>query len=468
MDALESDGLDQAQRAYGIKPIEVGPPTAGLEGSLRNVANSGTDLFIVADLIFNPVARAVARTERHTTFVYLDIPEPGAASISFAGQESAYLAGAAAALTSKSGTIGFVSGSQIDLAERARAGYEAGAHAMKPGIRILERYASTASGGFLGDSVVRAVAEQLYRQGADVVYAPAAWAQLGAVEAAQTESKRQGKHLWIIGADADEYLSVDPLLRPFVLTSTIKRYDVAIKGIVRDFLHHRIKPVDTVLGLTDGGVDLATTGDRMAPNVVSTVAALRADIIAHRRHVPTVPRGTLEPPPGRACSHTRQGHLRRLHLPLRGPSDAGVGHRRPDRVRQSDHSRRGARGGQRPRRHAHRRRVSESERSQHRLRVRRQPRPRTPVLRRPGHHTPTDRHRPAAHRRVHRARAQAPNPPRTRPPPPSTQQGRRRAAATRPPVAVATASIPASPPRNAVRRRPVATASRSPSGSSPT
>ncbi len=63
--------------------------------------------------------------------------------------EAAFLAGAAAALTTKTGIVGYVGGFQLDSTEQFRAGYEAGVHEIDPSIEILAEYASLDAIGLL-------------------------------------------------------------------------------------------------------------------------------------------------------------------------------------------------------------------------------------------------------------------------------------------------------------------------------
>ena len=62
------------------------------------------------------------------------------ASLTFAEEQGSFLVGAAAALKSQTGTIGFIGGVENDLIKKFEAGYTAGAQAVNPDIEVLVNY----------------------------------------------------------------------------------------------------------------------------------------------------------------------------------------------------------------------------------------------------------------------------------------------------------------------------------------
>ncbi len=87
---------------------------------------------------------AVATDFPDTRFVVIDLPatRPNVIHLSFADNEGSFLAGVAAASKSRTGTIGFIGGMDGPVIWPFEAGYEAGARAVNPGIRILSAYLS--------------------------------------------------------------------------------------------------------------------------------------------------------------------------------------------------------------------------------------------------------------------------------------------------------------------------------------
>jgi len=300
VDDLFASGFDDATRDFDFEAEEVTPPFTNLEDKYRRLAESGTDLIIAIGPLAGPIW-SVAPEYPDTNWAVVDwLPPPGVAAADFAVEQGAYLVGAVAALTSESGTIGFVGGFQIEQIERFRAGYEAGARAVDPDVEILARYVSAADigDGFTRDDLAKMAASSQYQQGADVVFHAAGQAGLGVFEAAREQSNLRGEHLWAIGVDADQYLDVDPLLGSHILTSMIKRFDVVVYMTIKDFVEGNFEPTYNLLTLTDGVLDFSTTGDHLDGDAVVEVNRFKQEIISGLREVPIVPTGPLDPPSG--------------------------------------------------------------------------------------------------------------------------------------------------------------------------
>jgi basic membrane protein A and related proteins len=122
-------------------------------------------------------------------------------------------------------------------------------------------------------------------------------------ETAVAESRRQGRHLWAIGVDADEYLNDGdaavfgwPELwrfgpddwKPHLLTSMVKRFDRVVYDTIADFRAGDLSSGIRTSDLADGGVDYATSGG-FIDHLVPQLEALKQDIISGRIEVPTVP-----------------------------------------------------------------------------------------------------------------------------------------------------------------------------------
>jgi basic membrane lipoprotein Med (substrate-binding protein (PBP1-ABC) superfamily)/DNA-binding SARP family transcriptional activator len=296
---LIASGLDDASRDFGIEIREITPPFTDLEERYRRLAESRTDLVIGVFELADPIFAVAADYPDTAWAVFERVVSPGVTTAFFAVEEGAYLVGAAAALTSRSGTIGFVGGLQFEQIERFRAGYEAGARAVNPDIEILATYVSAVVGvdGFRREDLAEAAAAGQYQRGADVVFHAAGDAGLGVFRAASEETIAQGVHLWAIGVDADQYLDVDPLLRRHVLTSMVKKFDVSVYTTIRDFLEGTLDPTLRWLTLADGALDFSRSGDHLSAEVIAEVNSLREAIVTSMISVPRAPTGRLDPPP---------------------------------------------------------------------------------------------------------------------------------------------------------------------------
>ncbi|MGQ0848160.1 MAG: nSTAND1 domain-containing NTPase [Actinomycetota bacterium] len=261
-------GVGVAEREHDVE-VDLVQPLVDVEGDLRQLAESGTDLVVVGsefDLALNKVAPEYPDVH----WVAID---PAAIKVELANltelhfqvEHSAFLAGAAAALSSETGKVGFIGGYQTFRTERSRNGFEQGAAWIDPEIALVATYI-----GPVADPVVRAetsddlvyqLARAMYADGVDVILHDAGEAGAGVTRAAN-EWTGPGR-VWSIGADADEYLTLPASQRNVVLSSTIKRFDRAVEVAIAAFLDGDLAAGDVVVGLADDAVALSRSGDHL-------------------------------------------------------------------------------------------------------------------------------------------------------------------------------------------------------------
>ncbi|HEX6230426.1 MAG TPA: BTAD domain-containing putative transcriptional regulator [Actinomycetota bacterium] len=292
---LVSAGVDRAASEFGIRAERVLPTEerAGQRARLTDVSaysERGADVLITIGnncTVIDPVARRFPEIR----YVAFDCwgSVPNVAYVSFAGDQGSYLAGAAAALTSDTDTIGFVGGADFPLIWAFQAGFEAGARAVDPTIEVKSIYLSEPPDFSGFDSQPRAfeAAWQMYEDGADVIFHAAGPSGFGVFEAALQQSRRNDRHVWAIGVDIDQYVPGDPYA-PFILTSMVKRYDEAVYRLLVEYARGQLRTGVRYFDLAAGGVGITYSGgfiDDLRPRI----EALEADIAAGRIDVPCVP-----------------------------------------------------------------------------------------------------------------------------------------------------------------------------------
>jgi basic membrane lipoprotein Med (substrate-binding protein (PBP1-ABC) superfamily)/DNA-binding SARP family transcriptional activator len=316
---LLKSGADRAAAELGIRVEQIAPVS---DTTLERVADEGVALVVLHKGVLE---RDHAREHPKTHFVLLD--EVGLETrrnvtyAPFAEHEGSFLVGAAAALTSETGRIGFIGAIvDLELIWRFQAGFEAGARHVDSDIEIDSVYLTRLpdSSGFSSSTLAAHAATGLYRGGADVIYHAAGDSGFGLFETAVAESRRQGRHLWAIGVDADEYRNDhvygDPRLwdygpgdwKPHLLTSMVKRFDRAVHDSIVAFRAGQLEAGVSTFDLANGGVDYATSGG-FIDHLVPQLESLKADIIAGRIEVPTVP----DEPPRLALGRARNGRAQR-------------------------------------------------------------------------------------------------------------------------------------------------------------
>lgn len=159
-------------------------------------------------------------------------------TVVFHDQQSSFLAGAAAALTSDTNKVAFLGGKETEESKRQQLGFEAG-------IKYANRHLGASAilkpavyvGNYFEQKKCRQLAKELYGGGADVIYCCAKMAGMGAMDEAKLLGEK-GKSVWLVGADSDlhrkGYVSDGASV---ILTSTMKRLDFAIYEILQLYVH---------------------------------------------------------------------------------------------------------------------------------------------------------------------------------------------------------------------------------------
>ena len=193
----------------------------------------------------------------------LHVTAPNITEIHFAVEDSAFLAGAAAARTTKTGVVGFIGGYQSLPSESARTGFEQGVVFEDPDVTVMSMYMGPVDNPGVKartqPDLAAELAMAMYTDGADIIFHDAGESGLGVVQAARDLS--DPSHLWVIGSNTDAYHTTSSEIdRSHVLTSTIKRYDAAVVEAVDAFLRDSLASGDIVLGLQEDGVGLSDAG----------------------------------------------------------------------------------------------------------------------------------------------------------------------------------------------------------------
>jgi basic membrane protein A len=142
--------------------------------------------------------------------------------------------------------------------------------------------------GFESPDRGKEIALAMYDEGADIVYAAAGLSGSGMFAAAKEQSEATGSQVWGIGVDSDQYNTVDATLRPYVLTSMIKRVDVAVFYAIYDHLTGNFTAGPVEYDLTVDGVGYSTSGG-FIDDIVDQIEAFKARIVSGEIVVPTAP-----------------------------------------------------------------------------------------------------------------------------------------------------------------------------------
>ena len=159
---------------------------------------------------------------------------------------------------------------------------------MNPDIEILVNYITQPPDftGFNDPARGKEIAASQYEAGADVIYSAAGGSGLGAFEAA-AEAGAPGE-VWAIGVDSDQYNLVSEELQPYILTSMLKKVDVATYDTITVFCEGSFEAGQQVFDLSVDGVDYSTTGG-FVDDIADQLDEYKAQIVSGEIEVPTTP-----------------------------------------------------------------------------------------------------------------------------------------------------------------------------------
>jgi basic membrane protein A len=266
-------GLDKAKSELGVTGQEAeatsGEAESAKEDRLRTLAQAGYNPIVAVGFAY---AGAVDKVASNVT------------SLLFAENEGSYLVGAIAAMKSTANNIGFVGGVQVPLIQKFEAGYVAGAKSVKPNIKIQIKYLTQPPdfGGFADPAKGKTAAQGMLDAGADVIYHAAGGSGGGVFEAVAAAKKMA------IGVDSDQAKTAPAAVRDVIISSMVKRVDVAVYDFIKANQDGTVQGGDQVYDLKKGGVDFATTGGHI-DDIKSKIDEIKQQIIDGKITVPTTP-----------------------------------------------------------------------------------------------------------------------------------------------------------------------------------
>jgi basic membrane protein A and related proteins len=269
-------GAERFKKETGIayREFEV-TNEAQREQALRTMARRGSPIVVGIGFGQATGMDKVAREFPGLKFAIVDavVDLPNVQSIVFKEHEGSFLVGMAAAMASKTGKIGFVGGMDIPLIRRFAVGYVEGAKYVNPKIEIYQNMTGTTPAAWNDPTRGGELARSQFDRGADVVYAAAGATGLGVLQAAKDRGRLA------VGVDSNQ----NHIQPGTVLTSMIKRVDLAIYEAFKTARDGTWKPGVRSLGVAEGGVGYAIdqyNRGLITPEMEKRLEQARADIVA--------------------------------------------------------------------------------------------------------------------------------------------------------------------------------------------
>ena len=285
---LSYEGLKRAQAKLGVGGrVLLSKQNADYVPNLSALAKQHYDLVIAVGFLMTDAVDTVAPRFPSTKFAIIDVDQTtlkhkpkNVRGLLFREQEGGYLIGYLAGLVTKhqggKQVVGVVGGIKIPPVDRFAAGYEAGAKAADPGIKVLLDY----SQDFVAQNKCKELALNQIAAGAQVIFADAGACGLGVHDAARE------KHIWSLGGDADQ-----SYLGPEILSSELKNVDVAVYDTVRDAATGKFKGGgNSIFTAENGGIGIGKISPKVPQSIVAKVMTVKAKMAAGKiRKIPTTP-----------------------------------------------------------------------------------------------------------------------------------------------------------------------------------
>ncbi|HZB33434.1 MAG TPA: BMP family ABC transporter substrate-binding protein [Streptosporangiaceae bacterium] len=286
-------GLDRVKSELNIQTKELSAkpdePDSDKEARLKLLASGGFNPVVGVGFAYTAPITKVAKDFPNTKFLVVDADQCKVSGANvegacFSEEQGSFLVGAAAALKSKTGTIGFIGGVNVPLIHKFWAGYEAGAKAAKPDIKVLPAKYLTQPpnfNGFKDPALGSDAAKGQLDAGADVIYHAAGGAGIGVIKTVGAAQKLA------IGVDSDQYNQPAVAnVKDFILTSMVKRVDVAVFDFVKAVADNTFTAGTKKYDLSNDGVGYATSGGKV-DDIKAKLDQYKQEISSGQLKVPT-------------------------------------------------------------------------------------------------------------------------------------------------------------------------------------
>ncbi|MBF0280726.1 MAG: BMP family ABC transporter substrate-binding protein [SAR324 cluster bacterium] len=289
------EGAVRARDTIGITLKDVEPgDTSAIEEAFRVFAKEGYDLLVGIGFANAPSVEKVAKEFPNTNFAIVDmvVNLPNVASLVFKEQEGSFLVGMIAGMRSRvidgQRTVGFIGGMDIPLIHKFEAGYTQGAKLVWPNIKVIANYVGNTPTAWNDPAKGKEIANSQISKGASVIYAAAGASGNGMFDAVKEtnpkgpcypQKNRTDNCVYAIGVDSNQ----NYLIPGQVLTSMLKRVDVAVYDTIKAVDAGNFEGKITVFDLSNNGVGYALDehNDRLVPKSIQKVVdQYRQKIIA--------------------------------------------------------------------------------------------------------------------------------------------------------------------------------------------
>ncbi len=252
--------------------------------NLKQASDEGYDLIIVTGFTWSDALDEVAKLYPNQKYMIVDvdwIPNPNVLQIAFSEHEGSYLVGVAAALKAKADGLekpkfGFIGGIPGLVITKFEVGFVQGVLSILPDSEIVDYYAND----WGKPELAKAQAKNWFDSGVYAIFSAAGGTGNGTIAQAK-EYRTQGKNVWAIGVDSDQYDDgVYAEGKSAVLTSMLKRVETASKVALDRVKNGNFTGEALVLDIKTDGVGYSSKNAELGAAVTAQIDAVRSKIVS--------------------------------------------------------------------------------------------------------------------------------------------------------------------------------------------
>ena len=264
-----------AETGIEVMEFEVTNPNQR-EQAMQRMAERGATIVLGVGFAQADAIAKVAAEYPDVQFSIIDVgwlDAPNLRQYVFKEHEGSYLVGVAAAMASQSGKVGFVGGMDIPLISKFACGYVGGVKSVNANATVYQNMTGTTPSAWNDPAKGAELTKSQIDRGADVVYHAAGGTGMGVIQAAADAGKLA------IGVDSNQ----NGIAPGSVLTSMLKRVDVAAYETFMDAKNGNFSAGLHTLGVAEGGVDWALDDNNaslVSADMKAAIEKARADILS--------------------------------------------------------------------------------------------------------------------------------------------------------------------------------------------
>jgi basic membrane protein A len=251
--------------------------------NLKQASDEKYDLICVTGFTFADALGEVSKLYPEQKYMIVDVDwvtAPNVLQYTFSEHEGSYLVGVAAALKAKADGIskpkfGFIGGIPGAVITKFEVGYIMGIKSVFPDAEIVDYYANS----WGAPELAKAQAKNWYDSGVYCIYSAAGGTGNGTIAQAK-EYRSQGKNVWAIGVDSDQYEEgVFTAGKSAVLTSMLKKVESATEHALKNLAAGSYAPGVVVLDMKADGIGFSEKNAELGADIIAQVNTVKKDII---------------------------------------------------------------------------------------------------------------------------------------------------------------------------------------------